>query len=105
MSGGIDGLGKARTAHVADTQRSQSARRSGEETKTNSDATLKEDSVALTDTLNNLRRLSQLMAAEPPMDQGRIASLRSSIADGNYVVDGNRTAQNFARLERELGGL
>ncbi|NVK31679.1 MAG: flagellar biosynthesis anti-sigma factor FlgM [Gammaproteobacteria bacterium] len=104
MSGGIDGLGKVRQQTIADTSRSQGARRVNAE-ESNQNSALKADSIGLTDTLTNLKRLAEIMAAETPVDQSRVASLRDSISSGQYVVDGDRTAQNFMRLERELGGL
>lgn len=60
------------------------------------------DEVALSGGARLLGELQAASAAEPEIDQSRVASIKARIADGTYHVDPNRLASNFIELESLL---
>jgi len=67
----------------------------------------KDDAVSLTrqarDVLGLAGQTVGTAAADPPINRTRVAELRSRIAAGEYVIDPVKIAQQFTRLDAQLG--
>lgn len=60
------------------------------------------DTVSLTSAAEQIQSLQQVVADSPIVDADRVASLKAAIADGSYVVDSAKVAQNLLNLEFQL---
>jgi negative regulator of flagellin synthesis FlgM len=60
------------------------------------------DSVNLTDTAGQLRRIEASLADLPEVDNDKVAAIRQSIENGSYQVDAARVADNLLQFESAL---
>jgi negative regulator of flagellin synthesis FlgM len=44
------------------------------------------------------------MAATPSFDTAKVAAIKEAIANGSYIVDAEKLADNMIKFEKELGG-
>lgn len=51
-----------------------------------------------------LERLENKLASLPETDNGRVAAVKSAIANGDYRIDAGRIADALIRADREFGG-
>ena len=85
------------------------------QTRTDSNATSRSDSVAepkggkdavsLSQESKAIGQLHQSMAAEPSFDSAKVAAIKEAIANGSYTVDPEKLAENMVKFEDELAGL
>lgn len=85
------------------------------QTRTDSSATSRSDSVAepkggkdavsLSQEGKAIGQLHQSMAAEPSFDSAKVAAIKEAIANGSYTVDPEKLAENMVKFEDELAGL
>jgi len=59
--------------------------------------------VHITDSATRLAALEQAVRDLPSVDQARVNAVRSSLADGSYVVQPERIADNLLKMEQSLG--
>lgn len=60
------------------------------------------DSVSLTDTAAQLRRIEASLADLPEVDNDKVAAIRQSIENGSYQVDASRIADSLLQIESSL---
>lgn len=60
------------------------------------------DSVNLTDTAEQLRRIEASLADLPEVDNDKVAAIRQSIENGSYQVDAARVADSLLQFESAL---
>lgn len=60
------------------------------------------DSVSLTDTASQLRRIEASLADQPEVDNDKVAAVRQAIENGSYQVDAERIADNLMKFESSL---
>ena len=103
MTDKINGYGRtdlpassSRTGTVKPTEQGESARSTGSEESTRTDA------VALTDTAVRLKRIEANLAEMPEVDQARVDALRERIESGDYQVDGREVARKLMQMEQDL---
>lgn len=102
MSNKIDGYGIQQPA-VPATSRTPASGRSDSEGGGNVRAVPAVDSVALTADAQTLQRLEKAISAAPDADSERVERIRTQLRDGNYQINPRTIADNFARMEWELG--
>lgn len=64
-----------------------------------------QDSVTLTESAVNFKKLEQSIASLPIVDMKKVEEIQKSIADGSYKVDSDKIAEKFIAFERDLQGL
>ena len=84
-------LGSSRNTSVRDNQQNAKT--------VNTD---RSDTFSLTSTAEQIQSFQQVIADSPIVDAVRVASLKAAIADGLYVVDSAKVAQNLLNLEFQL---
>jgi negative regulator of flagellin synthesis FlgM len=84
-------LGSSRNTSVRDNQQNAKT--------VNTD---RSDTVSLTSAAEQIQSLQQVVSDSPIVDADRVASLKAAIADGSYVVDSAKVAQNLLNLEFQL---
>jgi len=102
MSSKIDGFG-SRTASVTGGHRSGVVEQPGE-SGSSAVSTSSGDSVTLTDGAVRLQKLARAVADAPATDAARIASVKDSVARGEYRINPERVADKILQAERELIG-
>jgi len=60
------------------------------------------DTVSLTDAAERLQSLQQIVVNTPIVDQAKVDAIRAAVADGSYVIDAEKVAQNLLHLEGQL---
>jgi len=60
------------------------------------------DTVSLTNAAEQIQSLQKVVAESPDVDAERVASLKAAIADGSYIVDSAKLAQNLLNFEFQL---
>jgi len=86
----------SKTGGVKRAEQGESARSTGGEENTRTDA------VALTDTAVRLKRIETSLADLPEVDQARVDALRERVESGDYQVDGNAIARKLMQMEQDL---
>jgi negative regulator of flagellin synthesis FlgM len=61
------------------------------------------DTVELTSSAKLLERLEKTLAGLPEINSGRVEAVRSSIENGDYVINSDKIAAALLRTDRELG--
>ncbi len=61
------------------------------------------DQLTLTDSAQRLLEATRSAGDASPVDQARVDAIRSSIADGSYVIDPERIAAGLLKMEQDLG--
>lgn len=101
MSGKISGVDGAQTASVGAgiaVQRPKDAAGADSAAADSSD-------VQITGTARTLAALEQTLRAVPPLNEERVAALRTAIEQGTYAVRPEHVADQLMQLERTLGTL
>lgn len=60
------------------------------------------DSVSLTRSAVTLQKLEQIVSTQPIVDQSKVENIKNAIAKGQYVMDPQKTADKFMKLESAL---
>ncbi len=60
------------------------------------------DSVSLSNQGKAIGEMHQQMASQPSFDAAKVASIKEAIANGSYIVDAERLANNILRFENEF---
>jgi negative regulator of flagellin synthesis FlgM len=84
-------LGNSRNTSVRDNQQNAKT--------VNAD---RSDTVSLTSAAEQIQSLQQVVSDSPIIDADRVATLKAAIADGSYVVDSAKLAQNLLNIEFQL---
>ncbi len=72
------------------------------DTQANAPASGATDSVSLTDTAAQMRRVEASLADLPEVDNDKVAAIRQSIENGSYEVDAGRIADTLLQFESSL---
>ena len=102
MSSKIDGF-ESRPASVAGGPRNAGVGQPGE-SGPQAVGTGSGDSVTLTDGAVRLQKLARAVADAPATDASRVASVKDSVARGEYRINPERVADKILQAERELIG-
>jgi negative regulator of flagellin synthesis FlgM len=79
-----------------------------EQTKTDSSASrapTAKDAVSLSDQGKAIGQMSSQLATSPAFDSAKVQAIKEAIANGSYMIDADKLADNMIRFENELGGL
>jgi negative regulator of flagellin synthesis FlgM len=60
------------------------------------------DTVSLTDTAQQLRKLENTLSELPVVDSQRVEDIRAAIANGSYEVDPTRVAEKLINFDSQL---
>ncbi|EEX36610.1 flagellar biosynthesis anti-sigma factor FlgM [Vibrio metschnikovii] len=63
-----------------------------------------QDAVSLSTQGRAIGEMHSEMAATPSFDTAKVAAIKEAIANGSYVVDAEKLADNMIKFEKELGG-
>jgi len=63
-----------------------------------------QDAVSLSTQSKAIGEMHNEMAATPSFDSAKVAAIKEAIANGSYVVDPEKLADNMIKFEQELGG-
>lgn len=64
-----------------------------------------QDEVSLSTQSRAMGEIHQDMAVSPSFDSAKVAAIKEAIANGSYVVNPERLADNIIRFEQELNEL
>jgi negative regulator of flagellin synthesis FlgM len=64
-----------------------------------------QDAVSLSDQGKSIGQMPSQLAASPSFDSAKVQAIKEAIANGSYVVNADKLADNMIRFEKELGGL
>lgn len=78
----------------------KSERGAGADAKARSEAP--RDSVDITDTAVNLKRIEARLANMSEVDEGKVQAMRDRIESGDYRIDPEKLAQKLRKLEQDL---
>ncbi|MGX9417158.1 flagellar biosynthesis anti-sigma factor FlgM [Vibrio sp. RC27] len=99
------GIDNIRSGHSL-TNTSRSSVKS-EQTKTESPESQSgssvKDAVSISDQGKAIGQMSSQLAATPAFDNSKVQAIKEAIANGSYVVDAEKLADNMIRFENELG--
>ncbi|WP_342608192.1 flagellar biosynthesis anti-sigma factor FlgM [Vibrio tritonius] len=62
------------------------------------------DAVSLSSQSRAIGEMQNDMASKPSFDSAKVAAIKEAIANGSYVVDADKLADNMIKFEKELGG-
>ncbi|ADT86306.1 flagellar biosynthesis anti-sigma factor FlgM [Vibrio sp. Vb2880] len=62
------------------------------------------DAVSLSSQGRAIGEMHTEMASKPSFDSAKVAAIKEAIANGSYVVDPDKLADNMIKFEKELGG-
>lgn len=60
------------------------------------------DTVTLTNSVDQMAKLEELLANVPDVDSSRVAEIKASIADGSYQVDPEKIVDKLLQIEKDL---
>ncbi|EKO3791922.1 flagellar biosynthesis anti-sigma factor FlgM [Vibrio metschnikovii] len=63
-----------------------------------------QDAVSLSTQGRAIGEMHSEMAATPSFDTAKVAAIKEAIANGSYIVDAEKLADNMIKFEKELGG-
>jgi len=72
------------------------------ETRSPSQTTPKTDSVTLTESAANFKKLEDSIAHLPIVDMQKVEEIQKAIADGSYKIDADKIAEKFIDMELAL---
>lgn len=72
--------------------------------KPNAAVPVRQDSVSLTQSAQQLSQVQKQRSSEAPVDQEKVDKLKKAIQSGEYKVDAQSLAQKIARLEAQIFG-
>ncbi|MGH8208195.1 MAG: flagellar biosynthesis anti-sigma factor FlgM [Steroidobacteraceae bacterium] len=100
MANTINGFQGNGATSVA-TQRTSPPAREPSTTAGNTQSDASEE-VQITSTASRLASLGQQLSALPAIDQGRVAQISQSLADGTYTISADRIASGLMQSDRAL---
>jgi negative regulator of flagellin synthesis FlgM len=62
------------------------------------------DAVSLSEQGRAIGQMSSQLASSPAFDSAKVQAIKEAIANGSYMVDADKLADNMIRFENELGG-
>ncbi|QIL84898.1 flagellar biosynthesis anti-sigma factor FlgM [Vibrio sp. HDW18] len=62
-----------------------------------------QDAVSLSLQSKAIGEMHHEMASRPSFDSAKVAAIKEAIANGSYVVDPDKLADNMIKFEKELG--
>ncbi|MFV0448264.1 MAG: flagellar biosynthesis anti-sigma factor FlgM [Vibrio sp.] len=101
------GIDNIRSGHSLNTTNRSPARSSSDASSSTSSAatrSAKQDSVSLSHQGKAIGELHNDMTTTPSFDSAKVAAIKEAIANGSYVVDSEKLADNMIKFEKELGG-
>ncbi|NAW68521.1 flagellar biosynthesis anti-sigma factor FlgM [Vibrio sp. V27_P1S3P104] len=105
---GIDNIrsGQSLTTTSRAPARSDTNSSSSSSTNTTSKTSVapQQDAVSLSTQSKAMGEMHNEMAATPSFDSAKVAAIKEAIANGSYVVDPEKLADNMIKFEQELGG-
>jgi negative regulator of flagellin synthesis FlgM len=60
------------------------------------------DTVTLTNSVDQMARLEEMLASIPEVDSARVAEIKASIADGSYQVDPEKIVDKLLQIEKDF---
>ncbi len=101
------GIDNIRSGHsLVNTSRSsaktEQSKSSGTQT-TSGPRSAQQDAVSLSDQGKAIGQMQSQMASSAPFDSAKVQAIKEAIANGSYVVDADKLADNMIRFEKELG--
>ncbi|RQW63988.1 flagellar biosynthesis anti-sigma factor FlgM [Vibrio viridaestus] len=63
------------------------------------------DAVSISSQSKEIGNMHNQMASSPAFDSAKVQAIKEAIANGSYVVDPDKLAENMIKYEKELGGL
>lgn len=63
------------------------------------------DAVSLSSQSKAIEEMRNDMASKPSFDSAKVEAIKKAIANGSYVVDADKLADNIIKFEKELGGI
>jgi len=103
------GIDNIRSGHSLNTTNRAPARSSSDasssSSSTSSASSAKQDSVSLSNQSRAMGEMHNDMTTTPSFDSAKVAAIKEAIANGSYVVDSEKLADNIMKFEKELGGL
>ncbi|MCE0494436.1 flagellar biosynthesis anti-sigma factor FlgM [Vibrio salinus] len=64
-----------------------------------------DDAVSISSQSKRLGEMQDKLASSPAFDDAKVQAIKEAIANGSYVVDADKLADNMIKFEKELGGL
>ncbi|WP_165312049.1 flagellar biosynthesis anti-sigma factor FlgM [Vibrio ziniensis] len=101
------GIDNIRSGHSLNTTNRTPARSNSDASSPTSSSTTRaaeQDSVSLSHQSKAIGELHNDMTTTPSFDSAKVAAIKEAIANGSYVVDSEKLADNMIRFEKELGG-
>ncbi len=105
------GIDNIRSGHsLTNTSRSSSQRTDNHSSEakangTDSSVSRADDAVSLSAQSKRIGEMHDQMASSPAFDSAKVQAIKEAIANGSYVVDPDKLAENMIKFEKELGGL
>jgi len=101
------GIDQLRSGQTVTTSRTQSRTDSNATSRSDSVAEPKggKDAVSLSQEGKAIGQLHQTMASEPSFDSAKVAAIKEAIANGSYTVDPEKLAESMMKHEDDLAGL
>ena len=103
------GIDNIRSGHSLNTTNRAPARSNSDASSSTSSASstrgAKQDSVSLSHQGRAIGEMHNDMTTTPSFDSAKVAAIKEAIANGSYVVDSEKLADNIMKFEKELGGL
>ena len=60
------------------------------------------DTVTLTNSVDQMAKLEELLASVPEVDSTRVAEIKAAIADGSYQVDPEKIVDKLLQVEKDF---
>ena len=60
------------------------------------------DTVTLTNSVDQMAKLEELLAQVPEVDSARVDEIKASIADGSYQVDPEKIVDKLLQIEKDF---
>jgi negative regulator of flagellin synthesis FlgM len=101
---GIDNI-RSNSAYTTTNRSSHKSGQATNDTRSQVSSSPAQDAVSLSSQSKAVSQMQSDMASSPAFDQAKVQAIKEAIANGSYVVDHEKLADNMIRFENELGGL
>jgi len=104
---GIDNIRSGQTLNTTNRAPARSDSNASSSTSSAASGSIsgQQDAVSLSHQGKAIGEMHNNMAATPSFDSAKVAAIKEAIANGSYVVDPEKLADNIIKFEKELGGL
>ncbi len=104
---GIDNIrtGQSLTTNTHSTTRSDASAKEPIPQENKASQAQQQDSVSLSAQGKAIGGVQSDFATTANFDSAKVAAIKEAIANGSYVVDAEKLAENMMKFEKELGGL